>query len=272
MRVFRPGLWWVFPATAALGLSFWIGKSYGERISRPPMPLSATSIHLDQGSAAADGHLQSRANRTSGPEIAVIRPRSTDGPPPSQAADWRSLIDLGANRRQGLSITLLQANGHLTAAAAKLFDLGPSDVAGVEQCLALAQSSLRELAERNTTSRTDPDGTIEMTVTAFPAQGASIYDQLTTELSHTLGAEKASALIGTVGEEIEQHFDSFGSEERSIQLKHVDQDNGAAYMIVDKQLLGNGAVRETSFAVPTIEDAATRLGLPTSAFAPTTGG
>lgn len=160
----------------------------------------------------------------------------------SRAAPGFPVMTLADFKRRGLAqvgLSILDSDGELSSGFVELFGLSPVEQAELRRAVNEARNACDALTAANATLTRKEDGSVEVSVAPFPEQGAGLYDQLFRSFEQTLGPERHAALSVLAGSQVEEAFELFGAQARSVAVsKAVREDGGNTFFVSERQEMG----------------------------------
>lgn len=131
---------------------------------------------------------------------------------------------------------MLSIGGGLSDAFVEKFAIRPDERAVIDQVVQDVRERLGKLASERAELAVQPNGAIEITVSPF-AEGAAVFQDLTTELRAVLGTERMSAFYEEYrGDPLATAFGDFGAGRRIITVERYP----TGYSILDRYIVPNG--------------------------------
>jgi hypothetical protein len=159
----------------------------------------------------------------------------------------RMWLDLQKRRLVNGRLTLVENSGKLSAAFIELFKLTPAERDNLQQELDRARQRLDGvLLASATVSRRDADNVV---IEIPPMTGGEgLYDRLFDAFAQTLGPERNALFVELGTQQVEQAFNQFGAEKRTITLTRTVAEPGGnpAFIVRDERKMTFGAVTDSS--------------------------
>lgn len=226
-------------------------------LTRQPAQSDATEKRHDaitRELAAVRAEIEELKAKLAAVAVAPTVPRPSIAEPPAESAQTEQLKllrDWVAKRRVHLGIEFVNSEGKLDGQFVELFGLNASEQRTLERATMAAQQALSRLAHTHATVSRNAEGNYQIRVPSFIEEGRAVYDRLNDSLQQTLGPKKVGLFSELMGERLEQPFNMFGAQERTLVVKRPDAPAGGrpVYTLEDYRLHGAGSSSSTSTAM-----------------------